>query len=730
MEVPEKLKKPYDPKETESRIYKMWEEGDFFSPRGETLTDAELTRKNAKKDSLSFASGSRSFAIIMPPPNANGHLHAGHALVIAIEDIMTRYKRMRGFRTLWLPGADHAGFETQVVYEKKLEKEGRSRFGMDPKTLYEEIMAFTKENKSHMETEVRKLGASCDWSRQKFTLDPDIQKVVYETFAKLNEDELIYRGNRIVNWCTKHQTAFSDLEVEHVERKDPLYYMKYGPFVLATVRPETKFGDTAVAVNPNDPRYKKYIGEVIEIDTLLGKARLKVIADDFVDMAFGTGVVKVTPAHDPNDFEIGLRHNLEVKEVIDRFGKLNEHCGTYTGLSVDEARKKIVQDLQTQGLLEKIDENYTHSVATCYKCARILEPRVMPQWFIKMEPLAKKAIEAIEKEEIKFIPNYYKKISLDWLTNIRDWNISRQIVWGIPILAKLCDKCNNAIVDTENKIVICEKCGGKMRADPDTFDTWFSSGQWPFATLGYPDSDDFKNFYPTDVMETSGDIIFFWVSRMIMLGLYRTGQVPFRTVYLHGLVLDARGQKMSKSKGNVINPLEITAKFGTDALRMGLIVGNTPGTSLPLSENKIKSYKHFANKIWNVARFVLENTKESTVSIEKTKLTGEDKILAKEFNETMKEITSDMESFRFYLSAEKLYHYFWHNFADKIIEESKPIFVGDDKEQKESREWFILYVLKNSLIMLHPFMPFITEEVWGLLPKNNNSPIIIEKWPF
>ncbi len=711
MEIPEKLKKPYSPKETEGVIYKMWEESGYFNP-----------------DNLKAKQG-ETFSIIMPPPNANGHLHAGHALVIAVEDIMTRYKRMRGHKTLWLPGADHAGFETQVVYEKKLEKEGRSRFGVDAKELYKEIMAFTKENKVHMESEIRKLGASCDWSREKFTLDDDIKKVVYDTFQKLSADGLVYRGNRIVNWCTKHQTAFSDLEVEHIERKDPLYYMKYGPFVLATVRPETKFGDTAVAVNPNDPRYKDYIGKEIEIDTLIGKAKLKVIADEAVDMAFGTGVVKVTPAHDPNDFEMGLRHNLAVKEVIDKNGKLNENCGPYAGLSIEEARKKVVSDMQEKNLIEKIDADYLHNVSVCYKCSRILEPRVMPQWFIKMAPLAKKAIEAIEKEEIQYIPDYYKKISLEWLKNIRDWNISRQIVWGIPIPAKLCNKCNHAVVDIENKINKCDECGSEMHADPDTFDTWFSSGQWPFATLGFPNSKDYKDFYPTNVMETSGDIIFFWVSRMIMLGLYRTEKVPFRAVYLHGLVLDGKGQKMSKSKGNVINPLDLIEKFGTDALRMGLIVGNTPGTSLALSEDKIKAYKHFANKVWNASRFVLENTQEKINQYDESNITEKDKESLEKFENLVKDVTLDMENFRFYLGAEKLYHYFWHTFADKIIEESKSVFKDGSDEEKKSRKWLNVHILKNLTIMLHPFMPFITEEIWSMLPIEKNNPLIIEKWP-
>ena len=719
-DMDERLLKPYEHKETEPRIYKMWEESGFFAPEAHQFQAGSLNNLKANE--------AKSFCIIMPPPNANGHLHAGHGLVVAIEDIITRYKRMRGYKTLWLPGADHAGFETQVVYEKELERQGRSRFGMNLKQLYDDIMAFTLENKKHMGSEIRELGASCDWSREKFTLDGDIKKTVYKTFKRLGDDGLLYRGKRIVNWCTKHQTAFSDLEVEHAEQKDPLYYMKYGPFTLATVRPETKFGDTAVAVNPTDERYKNYIGKEIEIDTLTAKVKLKVIADSSVDMSFGTGVVKVTPAHDSNDYEIGLRHNLEVREVIDQFGKLNERCGKYAGLSVAEARLKIAEDLKNAGLMDKVDENYTHAVATCYKCGRVLEPRVMPQWFIKMESLAKPAIEAIEGGDVRFIPEHYKKISLHWLSNIKDWNISRQIVWGIAIPAKLCLKCEHAMVDIEDKVAKCEKCGGKMSPDPDTFDTWFSSGQWPFAALGYPDREDYKTFYPTDVMETAGEIIFFWVNRMIVLGLYVTGKVPFKTVYLHGLVLDEKGRKMSKSKGNVINPLEITGKYGTDAFRMALVVGNTPGTSLALSPEKVKAYKHFANKLWNIGRFIYENC-EDIVLGEKPKLEETDEEYIIELDKLAADVTEDMEGFRFYLAAEKLYHYIWHTFADKIIEESKAILKNKDAIAKTSRAWTLLQVFTHCLRMLHPFMPFITEELWSLLKVEDKNPIIIAQWP-
>jgi valyl-tRNA synthetase len=707
----EKFGKPYDPKATEEKIYRLWEESGFFNPDN-------LPGKREKP-----------FTIIMPPPNANGSLHAGHAVFVAIEDLIIRYQRMRGYRTLWLPGADHAGFETQVVYEKKLEKEGRSRFGMEPEVLQKEIMEFTLGNKRFMEGQLRQLGASCDWSREKFTLDPDIVKTVYETFKKLSDDGLVYRGKRIVNWCTKHQTSLSELETISEEKTDPLYYIKYGPFVVATVRPETKFGDVAIAVHPNDTRYKKYIGQEIEIDTLIGKATLWVISDDYVDMNFGTGALKVTPAHDPNDFDMALRHTLPSIEVIDQYGKLNSSCGKYAGLKVEEARKIIAEDLKTAGLLEKVEENYKHSVKKCYKCERVLEPRILPQWFITMKPLAKSAIKTIENDKIIFYPEHYKKIVLHWLNTIEDWNVSRQIVWGIPIPAKLCDSCNQAFVDIDDSITKCSSCGGALRKDPDTFDTWFSSGQWPFATLGYPEKDDFKKFYPTQVMETAGEIIFFWVARMIMLGLYRTGKIPFDTVYLHGIVTAKDGNKMSKSKGNVINPLEFSEKYGTDALRMALIIGNTPGTTTAIYEEKIKAYKNFANKIWNATRFILSSHNNFDFT-KKPTLTEKDEERLLELENLIAEATKDIEEYRFYLAGEKLYHYFWHTFADVIIEESKPRLRSENEEDTYSCQFTIFTILTKMLKTLHPFMPFITEEIWTSLPKHTEKNLLmVEPWP-
>ncbi|MDP3726316.1 MAG: valine--tRNA ligase [bacterium] len=697
----QKLLKPYNPKETEERIYKLWEESGFFNPD-------KLPKRHREP-----------FTIIMPPPNANGSLHAGHAVFVTIEDLIIRFERMRGKKTLWLPGADHAGFETQVVYEKQLEKEGRTRFGMDPEKLRNEIMEFTLSNKKFMEDQLRQLGASCDWSREKFTLDKNIIEIVYETFEQLYKDGLAYRGERSINWCTKHQTSLSELETETEERIDPLYYLKYGPFTLATVRPETKFGDTAVAVNPNDARYKQWIGKTIEFEGLIGPVKLQVIADEYVDPNFGTGVVKITPAHDPNDFEVARRHHLPTVEVIDQYGKLNERCGKYAGLKVEEARKKIAEDLKSAGLLEKIDLLYKHMVKKCYKCGRVLEPRILPQWFIKMKPLAEPAIRAIENNEIIFYPEHYKKIVLHWLNTIEDWNISRQIVWGIPIPAWY----------KGNEIYVGEKAPDKeWLKDTDTFDTWLSSGQWPFATLGYPNKKDFKKFYPTQVMETAGEIIFFWVARMIMLGLYKTGKLPFKTVYLHGIVTAKDGQKMSKSKGNVISPLVLSEKYGTDALRMGLIIGNTPGTTTALYEEKINAYKLFSNKLWNITRFVLQNTKDFNAK-KKPVLTEGDQKRFGELQNLVREVTEDIEQYRFYLAGEKLYHYVWHTFADVILEESKPLLNNDGGKEKKSRQWLLFEIETTIIKLLHPFMPFITEEIWSLLPRKKKNLLMIEAWP-
>lgn len=699
-EAPEKFTKPYQPQEVEPAIYKKWAESGFFNPDQLPPSPAGTPR-------------TESYTIIMPPPNANGSLHAGHAVFVTLEDLLIRYNRMRGKKTLWLPGADHAGFETQVVYEKKLEKEGRTRFGMQPSVLRNEILQFTMANKSFMEGQMRQLGASCDWNREKFTLEPDIVAIVYDTFKKLYADNLLYRGDRIVNWCSKHQTSLSNLETNRISRKDPFYYFQYGPFVIGTVRPETKFGDKYVVMHPSDARYAQYKeGDQMELEWINGPIIATVIKDEASDPEVGSGVMTITPWHSGIDFEIARRHNLPYEQIIDERGKLLPIAGEFAGLNIKDARAKVVEKLQAKGLVVKVDEEYVHEVPVCYKCEREIEPQVKRQWFVKAKELAQPAIEAIERGDIVFYPDHFKKILLNWLSGIEDWNISRQIVWGIPIPAWY--KHNG---ESEEVFVGEEAPGEGWERDPDTFDTWFSSGQWPFATLGFPNANDFKTFYPTQVMETGGDLIFFWVARMIMLGLYRTGKVPFSTVYLHGMVTSKDGKKMSKSKGNVISPLEMSEKFGTDALRMGLIIGNTPGTPTALYDDKIKSYKLFANKLWNIARFVLSQEKTGDIKPE----------FKQEFDTLAREVTEDIEQYRFYMAAEKLYHYVWDRFAAEIVEESKG---------KPEYSASLYYILENSLKLLHPFMPFITEEIWGSLPaptQESGQPrrlLMVEPWPF
>lgn len=704
----DKFNKPYDPKETEGRIYKIWEDSGFFNP--DNLPVSTPT-SNLKPE---------TFSIIMPPPNANGDLHVGHSLFITLEDLIIRYKRMRGFKTLWIPGADHAGFETQVVYEKKLEKEGRSRFGMKSEELYKEIYDFTLQNKKNMELQVRKMGASCDWSRERFTLDPDIVKKVQESFIKMYEDGLVYRGKRTINWCPKHQTSLSDVETESVEETSKFYYLKYGPFTIGTARPETKFGDKYVVMHPDDVRYKEYKhGQTLEVEWINGKILATVIKDSSIDMEFGTGVMTITPWHSQIDFEIAERHALDAEQIIDFRGKLLPIAGEFEGMKIMEAREKIIEKLASKGLVEKIDENYTHIVKRCYKCNALIEPQIKDQWFVKMKPLAELALKAVDEKKVKFIPNNYEKIFRYWMDNTLDWNISRQIVWGIPIPAWF--------KGDEIKVSM-EAPGEEWIKDPDTFDTWFSSGQWPLLVTNYPEGADFNNFYPTDVMETGHDLIFKWVPRMVIFGLYLAKKEPFHTVYLHGLVNDAEGKKMSKSKGNVVNPLLMTEKYGTDALRMALVVGNPAGSDTALSENKIKGYKNFANKIWNIARFVLQNTEDISYNKEEIK-DEKDLILVKEQNELIKDVTEDFENHRYHLASEKIYHYIWHRFADEVIEESKTIINGENKEKEKSRKQTLLNVLKNCLIILHPFMPFVTEEIWSDFPIENKDLLMIEKWP-
>lgn len=718
--APEEFLKPYNAAEHEADIYTKWEQSGYFNP-----------------DKLP-GERKESFCIIMPPPNANGSLHAGHALFVTLEDIMIRFARMQGKKALWYPGADHAGFETQVVYEKKLEKEGRSRFDMKPEELYQEILKFTLDNKQFMEGQLRQLGASCDWSRELFTLDDRVIKTVYDTFKKLSEDKLLYRGSRIVNWCPKHQTSLSNLETIRQNRTDNFYYLKYGPFTIGTARPETKFGDKYVVMHPDDERYAQYKdGQQFELEWINGKITATVVKDEAIDMSFGSGVMTITPWHDAADFDIAKRHNLPYEQIIDWRGKLLPIAGEFAGMNIKDARGKIIEKLQAKGLVEKIDEKYEHEVPVCYKCEREIEPQVKAQWFVKMQPLADKALEAVKEGRTKILTENHEKIFEHWLTNIQDWNISRQVVWGIPIPAKLCEKCNDGFVDIEDTIKSCPSCGGAVQKDPDTFDTWFSSGQWPFVTLGYPDSKDFKTFYPTTVMETGADILFFWVARMIMLGLYRTGEVPFKYVYLHGLVRDAKGLKMSKSKGNVISPLDVSKEYGTDALRMGLIIGNTPGTDLNLDPRKIGAYKKFANKLWNITRFVLDSQPDDGDLVQ-VRLAQADNALVEEANAVAGEVTKHIEAFRFDLAGDRLYHFIWDRFAAEILEESKTIFKeantptssASAKATADKRAAALREILVISLKLLHPFMPFVTEAIWQKLPwKKDSELLMIARWP-
>lgn len=711
---PSDIPSQYNPELYEKDIYQKWESSGYFNP--DKLPDAKKRTE--------------AFTIVMPPPNANGSLHAGHALFLTLEDIMTRVARMQGKRALWLPGFDHAGFETQVVYEKKLEKEGRSRFGMDPKQLYDEIYAFTLENKSFMEGQLRSIGSSCDWSRAKFTLDQDIVTKVQKTFIKMFDDGLVYRGKRTVNWCPKHQTSLSDVETENHTEKAPFYYFKYGPFVIGTVRPETKFGDKYVVMHPDDERYAEWQhGQKIEVEWINGPITATVIKDESIDMSFGTGVMTITPWHSGIDFEIAQRHNLDYEQIIDFRGKLLPIAGEFAGVNIKEARAKIVEKMGEKGLLEKVDENYEHNIKRCYKCQTAIEPQVKDQWFVKMAPLAKIALDSVDRGEVKFIPDNYEKIFRYWMENALDWNISRQIIWGIPIPAWFCDEDNEFKASIDEEAPTCPKCDKSMRKDSDTFDTWFSSGQWPLLTTNYPDGDDFPKYYPTDIMETGHDLIFKWVPRMIFFGLYLAGKAPFHTVYLHGLVNDAQGKKMSKSKGNVIDPLTFTAKYGTDALRMALIVGNTPGTDLALAENKVKGYRNFSNKLWNIARFILQNTEDFDFG--DYDYTEKYQSYKKELGELIVEVTSELKNHQYHIVAEKLYDYAWHTLADKIIEDSKQDLVSEDVAVKRSAQKFLLHALSTSVTMLHPFMPFVTEAIYSLFPSQlkQSDLLMVANWP-
>jgi len=723
----------YQPQLVEEKIYKEWEEKELFKAKVNNPP----------------AGGKKPFSIILPPPNANANLHLGHAMY-TYEDIMIRYKKLSGFETFWLPGADHAGFETQFVYEKHLKKEGKSRFDFDRETLYKNIMEFVISNRSNMENQLKRLGFALDWSKKKFTIDEDIVQTVYKTFKKLSDEGLVYREKRMVNYCTFCGTSFSDLEVVHKEKVASLFYIKYllAPasqtakikfITVATTRPETLLGDTGIAVNPKDKKYKDLIGKTVIVPII--NRQVKIVADESVDPKFGTGAVKVTPAHDFTDFETGRRHKLEVIQIIDFDGKLNRNADSYQGLYAIETRKKIVEDLKNAGLIVKIKEDYVHSVGTCYKCSRVLEPLPKEQWFVKIRPLADKAKKLVESDEIKIVPKKFKKILLWWLTNFRDWNISRQIVWGIRIPAYKCQKLetrnskleinsnnkNSKFNKIKNKWFVsvekpkkCQICGNcKFEQDTDTFDTWFSSAQWPFATLLAQDenSDFFDYFYPTSVMETGYDILPWWVARMIMVGVFATGKKPFKTIFLHGMVRDKNGQKMSKSKGNVVNPLEMVDKYGADALRSALIFGTKEGGDISFSEEKVVGMRNFVNKVWNMGRFLELNSKfeirnPKQIINSKSKILNE---LEKEYKKEKKQYLKFMDSYQFSKALGLVYEFIWHRFADFYIEQLKDEIINGNIEALE----VLKEVYLENLKMLHPFVPFVTEEIWKVFEKES-----------
>ena len=728
--------KSYEPGEFEPDIYALWEKTGAFQPKEPVYNSDENDTENC-------------YSMVMPPPNANGNLHIGHGLTIAIEDSLTRYYRLRGKSTWYVPGADHAGFETWVVYERALEKQGHSRFEYSRDELYSRVWNFVEEQRGNMELQVRALGASCAWADLTFTLDENVVSRVYKTFEQMWKDGMVYRGEKLVNFCPHHQTAFADIEVDYKEEKTPLYYIKYGPFTLATTRPETKFGDTAVAVNPNDERYKEWVGKTITVEGVNGPFEVEVIADEMVDMEFGTGVVKITPAHDFNDWEVGQRHNLRVVQVIGEDGRMTEVAGRFAGMPVKEAREAVVKAMDEMGLIVKIDKDYVTKVPHCYKCGAVIEPMLKEQWFIDVERLAKGAIEHLEKNEIKFDPVSKKKVLINYLQNLKDWNISRQIPWGIPIpmFKKETGAAEDApewIFDTRTHLSKIEVGGVTYVRDEDTFDTWFSSSHWPLVCTDWLEGKE-NPYYPLNVMETGVDLLFAWVARMIMMGVYVSGEVPFREVYLHGMVLDEHGQKMSKSKGNVINPMDLITKYGSDAFRLGILRGRGAGMNQAFSENSVVAGRNFCNKLWNLARFIQgmvdESESKSAVALEmavaeveaeivnegavkagaelpySTDNMGEDWI-CRELTRCKEEVEDDFAAYRFSEAVETLTATVWDQYAGWFIE-----------SQKIYKNVPLLKVtLEMILKMLHPFAPFVTEAIWQSLSWTEGM-LVTAKWP-
>jgi valyl-tRNA synthetase len=706
----EKYSKPYDHTIVEKEIYKTWENSGYFNPD-------KLPGKRTEK-----------FSIIMPPPNANGRLHAGHGSDFVLKDIMGRYHRMCGKKVLLLPGADHAGFETQGVYEKKLQKEGRSRFGMKQQELYDEIYQFVMDHKHIMEDDVKKLGTSCDWSRNTFTLDDHVVAQVEDTFIKMYNDGIIYRGKRSIHWNPKFKTSLADIETTFEDRTEPFYYFQYGPFEIGTSRPETKFGDKYVVMHPDDKRYAKYKeGDTFEAEWINGPVKATVLKDEAIDMDFGTGVMTITPWHDPVDFEIAQRHNIPYEQIIDLDGRLMDIAGEFAGEKIHIARSKVVEKLEKKDLLTRVEEKHKHAVRICERTGVVIEPQLMDQWFVTMKPLTQLALDALAEKKITFVSKQFEKIFVHWMENPIDWNISRQIIWGIRIPAWFKKR------GTEHEEIKVQKKrpdGDGWVQDTDTFDTWFSSGQWPLVTLHYPKGADFKEYYPTNVMETGRDLVFKWVPRMIMFGLYLAKDVPFKDIYFHGMILDGKGQKMSKSKGNTLSPIELADEFGTDAVRMSFIVGNTPGRDMSLTVDKVRAYKKFANKLWNIARFIYQHADNFDYdNFEKSHLTKNEKTPLVYIEKIKSDIAHDIEQYCLYLAAEKAYHYVWHTLADQILEESKEaLFDKTTQEDKANKVFMLLSLLENTLILLHPFMPFITEEIWKDFPRKNKDLLMIEQW--
>ncbi len=711
------LPKVYEPQEVEGRIYAAWEENGCF--RG--------VRDRSKKP----------FTIVMPPPNVTGQLHMGHAMDDALQDMLTRYKRMQGCAALWVPGTDHAGIATQIKVEEELRtKEGLTRHDLGREKFLERVWDWKHRYGNRIVEQQKKLGCSCDWDRSRFTMDEGCSKAVREVFVSLYEKGLIYKGSRIVNWCPHCVTALSDAEVEYQDKPGHLWHIKYpivgepGRYVIvATTRPETMLGDTGVAVNPADERYQDIIGKKCLLPLM--DREIPIVADEYVDLEFGTGCVKMTPAHDPNDFEVGLRHNLDTIRVLDDHGVVNEDGGKYKGLDRYEARKAVIADLEALGLLEKV-EPHQHNVGTCYRCHNDVEPIISAQWFVKMEPLAKEALRVVNEGETKFVPERFTKTYTNWMENVHDWCISRQLWWGHQIPVWYCAECGHMTVTREDPCQ-CEKCGSKsIQRDPDVLDTWFSSALWPFSTLGWPENtEDLEYFYPTDVLVTGYDIIFFWVARMIFSGCAHTGRPPFHTVLIHGLVRDDKGRKMSKSLGNGIDPLEMAEKYGADALRFNLITGNAPGNDMRFYVEKCEAMRNFANKIWNASRFVLMNLTIDRCALPE-KLEQEDKWILSKLNRVVKEVTENMDAYELGVASAKVYDFIWSDYCDWYIEFTKARLQGEDAAAKEQAQQVLVYVLTQTLKLLHPFMPFITEEIWQALPRQGDCQakfLMLDRWP-